>query len=1212
MCGFCHLHVHSDGSLLDGANKIPDMVRRANHFEQPALAITDHGVMYNAWEFYETAKKQGVKPIIGMEAYVAPDSRFERVRAKGEKAYQHLVLLARDREGYRNLSKLSSIGFTEGFYYKPRIDKEVLARHSGGLIVSSACMAGEVAQHLLAGDEDAAARAAAWYAETFPGRYYLEVQAHNSEGQMQVNQGIFRIAERLGLPVVATCDAHFLAPEHHVSHDILICIGLGKDQGDPSRMRYDQNLYMKEAEEIASFFPGRPDVLENTLAIADQVDLVLDKKYHVPAFPLEQAKREELQHGLASQGVTLDTLAEEQAGQAIEAELLRIMARDGVRKRYPASLPDGWDWAKVTERLEYELDVITRCGYAGYHLIVADFIAWSRARGIPVGPGRGSAAGSLVCYSVGITGVCPLTYDLLFERFLNPDRVSMPDIDVDFCYERRGEVIEYVREKYGSEAVAQIVTFGTMKARAAVKDVGRTLGFMPAETDRLAKMIPNGPAYSLTVAEAIEKIPDVKALYDADARYRELLNHAKRLEGLRRHSSVHAAGVVIAPGPVDDYVPVATQSTKGSGSAGEASHVLVTQYDMNCLEKAGMLKMDFLGLKTLTVIHAAVSTIRQREGALRHPGTGAEFESPEAIPLNDPDVYRMLSRGRTAGVFQFESALATDRLRQMRADCINDMIAANALLRPGPLDMGMDQVYIRRKLGLEAVDYPHPALREVLDPTYGVIVYQEQVMRIAQTLGGYTLAQADVLRKAVGKKDADLIKKEIGTFVENAVRNNVERAKAEEVGALIESFGRYGFNKSHSTAYSLIGYQTAWLKNHYPVDFMVALLSSVIDKADDVVAYLGEARIMGIPVLAPDVQESLYKFSVGSAKGGKLAVRVGLGAIRGVGESVIDKVLHARATGRFTDFFDFVKRCSGRELTRKALELLIHSGACDSFGLRRSQMLAVSEQALRSAAAESRDSAAGQISIFGEMEGGASAAVSMPVPNIPELSSQERLDREKVVLGFYVSGHPVESVAEIVSVLSSHKASALREYRSGTIRFAGVITEIETAVTKKDGKPWAKFIVEDLTGSVKVIAFPKTWERFHLMIRKNEMVVLEGKLKDDDRDSEDPTDPELYLDNIRTLDEVLHAGEDIELSVKIPRDQDAQASDLSRIRDVLAAHPGRAPIFIRYLDATRDEAPIRARSSISPTPELIKGLRDVLGKERVLVRRRPSAPGARA
>ena len=723
---FVHLHTHSEYSLLDGANRLDDLVRRAEEFEMPALALTDHGCMFGSWEFHRIASRTSVKPILGMEAYVAPGDRRDRT----PRPRAAPVLPPRPLAGPRRIPQPGPAlvdRYLDGFYHRPRIDREVLARYSEGIIVTSACIAGEVAQHLLDDRWDEAREAAAWYANLFDGRYYLEVQAHDTPGQAELNDRIFRLADELGLPVVATNDAHFLRSEDDARRPALHRAG-GSGRPQPHALR--PGLYFKSAQEIAERFPDRPDVLENTLAIADSVNLSFEKRYYVPKFPLPE-------------------------GVPDEKTLLRQITFERARKRFGDPLPP-----EIQERLEYELSVISneRADYAGYFLIVQDFINWAKDHGIPVGPGRGSAAGSLVAYVIGITDVDPIQFDLLFERFLNPDRVSMPDIDVDFCYERRGEVIEYVRQKYGKESVGQIITFGTMKSRAVIKDVGRVLGFEPAETDRLAKLVPNSPAFSLTVAEAVEQIPELRELYGTDERVRKLFDYAKVLEGLSRHASVHAAGVVIAPGPIHHYVPVCTQPTRGSGANGD-DNVIVTQWDMIALEQAGMLKMDFLGLKTLTVIYDAVRAVRAPRRA-RHPGPGEAYERIEDVPLDDAAVYEMLARGGTTGVFQFESSLATDKLRAMRCDRFEDLVATNALIRPGPLDSGMTDVFIRRKLGKEPVRYPHPLLEEILEPTYGVITYQEQVMRMAQILAGFTLAEADVLR-AVGKKDAELIRQEL-------------------------------------------------------------------------------------------------------------------------------------------------------------------------------------------------------------------------------------------------------------------------------------------------------------------------------------------------------------------------------------------------------------------------------------------------------------------
>jgi DNA polymerase III subunit alpha len=1193
---FCHLHCHSEYSLLDGANRVSDLITRALELEQPALALTDHGVMHGAWIFQEQAKKAGLKPILGMEAYVAPGSRHERGRAKGDKAYYHLVLLARDREGYANLSKLSSLGFTEGFYFKPRIDREVLAEHSKGLIVTSACLAGEVARHLMEDRWAEARETAEWYANLFDGRYYLEVQGHDSDGQRQLNDRIFKLAEEVGLPVVATNDAHFLRADDHSAHDVLLCIGLGKDHGDPDRMRYDRGLYFKSASEMAERFPGRADVLANTVRIAEEVDVSFDKKYYVPEFPLP----DEIES---------------------EAELLTRWVWEGAGTRYAAE--DGAVPDSIRARIEYELGVITDLGYSGYFLITADFIRWARNQGIPVGPGRGSAAGSIVAYCTGITDICPIEFDLLFERFLNPERVSMPDIDVDFCFERRGEVIDYVREKYGRDAVGQIITFGTMKSRAVVKDVGRTLGFLPAEMDRLAKLIPNGPAYSLTVKEAVEQIAEVKELYANEERYRKLLDYSATLEGLSRHSSVHAAGVVIAPGPLDEYVPICTQGTKGAGSA-DGESIIVTQYDMTCLEKAGMLKMDFLGLKTLTVIHDAVETIRRRHGALRHPETGAEFARAEEVPLDDPAVYRMLSRGGTSGVFQFESALATEKLRAMKADRFDDLIATNALIRPGPLDMGMDAVYIRRKLGQEPVRFAHPELEEILEPTYGVIVYQEQVMRIAQILAGLSLAEADVLRKAVGKKDAALIAAELGTFVEKAVERGHDRSVTQELANQIEAFGRYGFNKSHSAAYGLLSYQTAWLKCHYPAEFMAALMSSVVDKADDVVAYIADCRELGkslpercpkgLEVLPPHVNESNLKFTVVGDGVGQ--VRFGLGAIRGIGEGAVRSILAARETeGPFSSMFDLLNRVDLRTCNKRVVEALICAGALDGFAPEggRAQLLAALDSTFAAAQQAQRDRESLQENIFGDLLGdsaGAAAGIAEPpLPRVERWSESERLQREKEVLGFFISGHPLDRFRAEVALFDRVSTANLKEFRDQKVELACVVTDAARQISKRDGSEWGRIVVEDFHGTATVLAFGDVWASCKEVLLKDAPVLVRGAVSGRERDEEDPP---IFLDSAIPLSEVRQSG-DIGVCIEIDRELPVPEA-VRRAKAALAGSPGAAPVIVHWhgnggqRNGVGDHAsgPTRLKSRsirVAPGEDLLEELRALFGEDRVRLTR---------
>ncbi len=1152
---FVHLHCHTEFSLLDGANRIDDLIERAQEFEQPALAITDHGNLHAAWEFQEKARKAALRPIIGMEAYVASGDRRARTRSgPGERNYYHLILLAQNLTGYRNLVKLSSLAYTQGFYGRPRVDRELLAKYNEGIIVSSACMAGEVATHLLGDRADEARRTAEWYADVFKDRYYLEVQAHNSGDQKLLNERVLALAGTLNLPVIATNDSHFLRAEDHDAHDVLLCIGLKKDRADADRMRYDRGLYFKSAPEVRAFFPDRADVLENTLAIADRVDVQFGKKYHVPSFPLPK-------------------------GVKTENELLIRLATEGTSARYGDPLP-----AHVKERLDYELDVITKTGYAGYFLIVADFIKAARDRGIPVGPGRGSAAGSIVAYALRITDVCPLKYDLLFERFLNPERVSMPDIDVDFCEERRGEVIEYVREKYGRDSVGQIITFGTLKSRAAIKDVGRVLGFTPGETDAIAKLIPNAPNHSLTVRDAIEKVPEVRKLYEQDERHQQLFEFAIALEGLSRHAGIHAAGIVIAPGPLDEYVPVCTQESRGSG-AGEEERVVVTQYDMTMLEHAGMLKMDFLGLTTLTVIHDTLVAIRARRGV--------EIDL-NAISYDDDTTYRMLRAGRTAGVFQFESPLATDMVRSMRADRFDDLVASNALMRPGPLDAGMHKVYCRRKKGEEPVSFALPELEEILAPTYGVITYQEQVMRIAQRLAGISLAEADVLRKAVGKKDADLIKKEIGKFVEKALARGYDRRVIDDLASQIETFGRYGFNKSHSVAYSVLSYQTAYLKAHYAEEFMAALLSACIGDTDSVVKYINEARDIGLQILPPDVNESGYKFTVV----GDHRIRFGLGAVRNVGRAAIDSIIAARAERPLATLYDLCERVDLRCCNKRVFEALIFAGALDGLG-HRAQLAAALDGAMQSASLVQQERTSGQGSLFGDAGGGTADARRQIVPTLPAvkpMSESERLQREKEILGFYISGHPLEPFRAECELLASHTVATLGHWTDQAMTLGCVVTAIRRQLSKKSGAEFARLVVEDFSGAGEVLVFPEAWAALGDRVQTDVPVLIRGTYSRRDQGVENPT---FIVESVTRLAELRTTGQ-IAVALELAAGSDLAGAVMQDVRAVAESHPGAAPLELHWRDA--DGATTRFRSSslnVSTAGASLLELRALLGEKRV-------------
>lgn len=1173
---FVHLHTHSEYSLLDGANRLEALVERAAETGMPALALTDHGNLHGAIHFYEAARARGIHPILGCEMYVAYGPRHEKTRPPDAPAdYHHLVLLARDLEGYRNLIRLSSIGYTEGFYRRPRIDQEALAAHAHGLLCLSACMSSELAHLLLADRYEAARKAAEGYARLFGERnYWLEIQDHGIPGQAKINAGILQLADEMGLGVVATNDAHYLRREDADPHDILLCIGTGKDRNDPNRLRfYGQESYFKTPEEMRERFAQRPDALANTLEVAERCHVEFESTVHLPQFPRPRE---------------FDS----------DADLLRHLAVEGAKARYGDPLPE-----QARARVEYELDVIVKTGYAGYFLIVWDFIRAARERGIPVGPGRGSAAGSLVAYALRITDLDPLRFDLLFERFLNPERVSMPDIDVDFCYERRGEVIDYVREKYGARSVGQIVTFGTLQSRAVVRDVGRTLGFTPAETDRLAKLIPSSPGFALSVAAAVERVDELRELYRADPRTRECLDYAMALEGLARHTSVHAAGVVIAPGPLDEYVPIFTAPARGGApgsgtTAGDGQSpdetTVITQYDMVSLEKAGMLKFDFLGLKTLTVIHDAAQAIEKRHG------TRIDWDE---IGLDDPEVYRMLAAGHTAGVFQFESALATDKLRAMRCDRFDDLIAVNALIRPGPLDSGMADVYIRRKRGLERITVPHPALEELLKDTYGVITYQEQVMRVANELAGFTLAEADVLRKAVGKKDPVLIRRELDRFVARCVDRGIHRRTAQEIASLLETFGRYGFNKAHSAAYAVLSYRTAWLKAHHPAEFMAALLSAEIGNTDKVVGYIAECRALGLRVLPPNVNESGYKFTVVDEN----TIRFGLGAIRGVGRSAIESTLEARASrGPFTSLFDFCMRIDLRLNNKRVLEALIGAGALDDLG-HRAQLLAALDAALSEAQVRQREAEVGQVSLFGDPGASGAPRPEPPLPEVPEWSEREKLEREKTLVGFYISGHPLADDRELVEIFAAAvNTSTLAAHRDRKVELACVITDVARQISRRGGTEWARLAVEDFHGTATVLAFREAWAANREGLKPGQPVLLRGTVSGRARDEENPP---LFLDAAVPLSALYESAEvGVRLRLR-PQELDDPAV-LARAREAFARHPGAAPILVAWENGDPEHTQFRSRRfRVAPRPALLQALRELLGADRVeLVRVRDGWP----
>ncbi|HYU28775.1 MAG TPA: DNA polymerase III subunit alpha [Gemmatimonadales bacterium] len=1161
---FVHLHTHSEYSLLDGANRIPDLLDRVRALGMDSLAITDHGNLHGAWSFYAEAKARKIRPILGFEAYLAFGSRKAREKPAADAPlaapYSHLVLLARNKVGYQNLIKLSSIGFLEGYYRRPRIDREVLERHHEGIIGLAACLSGEIALYLRQGNYAAAKASAEWFARTFgPDGFWLEIQNHGIAEEQLVTEGMLRLGAELGLPVAATNDAHYLRKEDAEAHDVLLAIGTGKDLDDPKRFRFfGQESYVKSEAEMRKVVGDRSETLAETARVADLCEFDFEKRYFLPQYPRP-------------------------AEFASDQDLLVHLARRGAIERYGDPLP-----AAVEQRLEYELDVITRTGYAGYFLIVYDLVKAARDRGIPVGPGRGSAAGSLIAYALRITTVDPLKFDLLFERFLNPERISMPDIDLDFCFERRGEVLEYARERYGRESVGQIITFGTLKARAAFRDVARTLRVEMGDVERLTKLIPSGPAFSVTLAEAGEKVPEVKAAAAQDERIRKVLDLGSRIEGLARHASVHAAGVVIAPGPLTDYVPVCTAPDSKSDAPPDA---IITQYDMAGIEQVGMLKIDLLGLKTLTVLHDATKMVAERHGVT------IDLERPD---LDDPKVYELLRAGRTAGIFQFESPLATDCLRSMKCDRFDDLVATNALLRPGPLDTGMYLVFINRKLGREKVRYPHPALEEILAPTYGVIVYQEQVMRIASALAGYSLAEADVLRKAVGKKIKELIQEELGNFVKRAIARGHDKRTVEEIAAQIETFGRYGFNKSHSVAYSILSYQTAWFKVYYPAEFMAALLSSEIGNTDRVVQYINEARELDLQVLAPDVNESGYKFTVV----GDRRIRFGLGAVRNVGEGAIASIIAGRRSAPYRSLVELCDRIDLRLCNKRVIESLIDAGACDSLGGEggRAQLVAALDHAFSEAQVRQQERFTGQHALFGEETPVPRPA--SPLPDVEPWTEHERLSREKAVLGFFISGHPLAKYRAEVELFGTRTTATLGIWSPQKVTIAAVVTLVKRQVSKKSGAEYARLTLEDFHGAAEALVFPEAWAKLSAVIRADGAYVLTGGYIARDRGEEQAP---FVVESARTLDELRPSGA-IGVALRWTAANRPQPETTRAIAALCAAHPGPTPLFIEWRNENggkeRDEngTPVRLRSRsfrVDAADDLLAALRDLLGADGV-------------
>ncbi len=1045
---FVHLHLHTDYSLLDGACAIDRLAELAARKGMRSVAMTDHGNLFGAVKFQAACEAHGVKPILGCEAYITLGSRHDR-SGNGERT-RHLVLLCETQEGYENLVRLTTAAHLEGFYYKPRIDKELLAQHSKGLIATSACLNGEVAAHLLANDYAAARQAATDYRDIFgPGNFFLEIQDQGLEMEHRIHPELLRLSQETGIPLVATNDCHYLLPEDAQAHDVLLCIQMGKMVSDSNRMKFDSDqFYFKSADEMAQVFRAVPEAVARTLEIAERCRVKLKPVENpFPPFAVPEGFTPESYF----EKVTREGFA--QRRPHLEAQAAKGLLRNPL--------------AAYEQRLEDEIRMIEQMRYAGYFLIVWDFIRYAREQGIPVGPGRGSAAGSVVSYALRITDIDPLQYSLLFERFLNPERISLPDIDIDFCMRRRGEVINYVTQKYGRENVAQIITFGTMAAKAAIKDVARAMEVPYADADRLAKLVP--PTLNISLEEALKQSPPLKQAYEKDARIKQVIDIARRLEGLSRHASTHAAGVVIAPRPLQEIVPLYKTNRDE----------LLTQFDMNDLERVGLLKMDFLGLATLTVLDDAVQLIRQ--------GRGSEFRLDE-IPLDDRATFELFSRGAASGIFQFESHGMREILRRYQPTRFEDLIALNALYRPGPIEGGMIPDFIARKHGQREIAYDLPELKEILEETYGVIVYQEQVMQIANRLAGFSLGEADILRRAMGKKKPKEMAAQKEKFLAGCKQNKLSEKKAAKIFDLMAQFAGYGFNKSHSTAYALLAYQTAYLKTHYPVEFMAALLTAETGNQEKVVKYIGECREMGITVLPPDINSSDWSFTPAGA-----AIRFGLGAVRNVGFNTVQAIQAARRElARFTSIFQFCEEVDSRVVNRRVLESLIKAGALDSLGASRAALFEVIDRALERGARQQRDKESNQHGLFG---GSLEPAPTPPLPDVEEWAEHDRLAAEKEMLGFFITGHPLSRYEGRLRELAAVPIAELEQRRNNeALRLGGIIVRVRPMRSKR-GDRWAIATLEDMTGVTELLVFPEAFRKLEGKLYPDAALLVKGRLR---------------------------------------------------------------------------------------------------------------------
>ncbi len=1147
---FVHLHLHSQYSLLDGANRLPELCKRVGELGMGAVAVTDHGNMFGAFGFYHEAVKSGVRPIIGVEAYIAPGDRRDReaqaASESGEGYAYHLTILAATQMGYRNLVRLVSEAYLTGFYHRPRMDKPLLREHAEGLIGLSGCLKGEVAGAMARGNFAAGKRAFLEYEEIFgKGNFFVEIMDHGLPQQTAIVPDLLRLSKETGAPAVATNDSHYLRRDDAFAHEVLLCIGMGKTLEDERRMRfYNDEFYVKSPEEMRSRFRSwTEEAVPNSVAVAERCAVSLDPE-----------------------GLQLPTFAAP-PGQT-PAEYFRDMARAGLERRL-AETPLAAPAEKYRERLGYEIGVVEKMGFPSYFLIVSDFISFARGKGISVGPGRGSAAGSIVSWALRITEIDPLRYDLLFERFLNPERISMPDIDIDFCQARRGEVIEYVTKKYGRENVAQIVTFSQLKPKLAVRDVARVLSLPVSTGDRIAKLVPDGP--DVTFERALRESPGLKELVASDESVAKVVRIAERLEGLSRHAGMHAAGVVIAPRPITDYLPL-YRTNKDE---------ITTQFDMNAVEKMGLLKIDFLGLITLDILDATVEGVKER--------TGAAIDL-DHLPLDDEKTFELFRSGKTACVFQFDSSGMRDLLRRATPRVFADLAALNALYRPGALDAGTVEEYVRRRNGTSRVSYPLPEIADILEETLGILVYQEQVMRIASCVAGYSLAEADLLRKAIGKKKKEIMAAEGERFLRRSIEHGTPKKKAQELWSLIEPFARYGFNKSHAVAYALVAYKTAYLKAHYPVDFLAATLSAEIGSTDGIVKVIGDCIEMGVPVLPPDINESRKNFAaVGDA------IRFGLAAIKGVGESAAEAVLEERRQRPFASFTDFALRMESHLVNRRTLDALIGAGAFDSLGRNRATLTGAADHVLGLAQRRREEIALGQANLFGQ--GGEDAGPPRDdFPDLPEWPLDDRLKGEKDVLGFYVTGHPLTRHSEEIARFADAKVAELADRVDQTVRVAGVLTQLKKQKIKKgvnEGKTMLKAVLEDTSGSVPVCIFASLYEKVGGWVATDLPVLVGAMVR------ESGAAIELTVQDIAPLEGINERrAREVEIRVNLAL---ADERVLKLLRESLASFPGTTPVSIRLVRPGEFEARLKAADSIrvAPSPKLTSEIRALAGEDSV-------------